>query len=264
MSTELLYRVSEPLIAIVMLVLLLLATEFGYWKGFKSRERISEAARSPISTISGGTLGLLALLLGFSFSMALSRYELRTHLVMEESNAIGTTYLRSRLLPEPVNKEAASLLRQYVDTRVDFHRTVHDQTKLNELTNRTEELQRQLWLRVPIAVEKDSRPSTTGLFTQSLNELIDIYGARRAAIDNHVPESIVFLLLCVSIMAVLGIGFVCGLGQQRNLFSTVMLAVLLMLVMTAIIDLDRPRRGLIRVREDSMLRLQSTITQEAQ
>lgn len=262
MSAELLYGVNEVIIAAAMLVLLVVANEYGYRKGVKARETFNDGARSHIGTISGGALGVLALLLGFSFAMSLSRFDLRNHLVVEEANAIGTTYLRSRLLPAPINKEVAALLRQYVDVRVDFYRLARDQAQFNQVNDRTEELQRELWARVPLAVQKDPGPVTTGLFMQSLNEVIDLSEARRAARDNHVPEGVVVLLFSVALMATLGIGYGCGLGQHRNLFSTIMLAVLLVLVITVIIDLDRPARGLIRVRQDSMLRLQNSLVKD--
>ena len=90
MSGELLYGVSEAIIAGVMLLLLILTTEFGYRRGVKALATFDDGAKSQIGTISSGTLGVLALLLGFWFSMALSRFDLRNHLVVEEANAIGT------------------------------------------------------------------------------------------------------------------------------------------------------------------------------
>jgi len=256
MSGELLYRLSEPLIAAVILVLLIAATELGYRAGARVSSSLDDVAKSQIGTISAGILGLLALLLGFTFAMSVSRLDLRKQLVTQEANAIGTAYMRSRLLPEPVKKDVGGLLRSYVDTRLDFFRAGIDQGQLQAVMERTEQLQRELWSRVPIAIEKDDREVTTGLFIESLNEVIDIEAERLAATESHVPESVLLLLILVALMAVFGIGYGCGLGRKRHLFSTSMLAMLLMLVCVLILDLDRPRRGLIKVSQNPMIRLQ--------
>lgn len=262
MSDELLYGTSEALIAVIMMVLLIAATEAGFRAGVKAHSKINEAAKSPVGIISGAILGLLALLLGFTFAMAQSRFELRQQLVMQESNNIGTTYLRSRLLPEPSRTEVARLLRPYVDARLDFYRAGQDQTRLQEVDNRTKELQNQLWSNVQTAIGKDDREVTTGLFIESLNETFDIQVTRRAAMENHVPEIVILLLFIVALVAVLGIGYECGLGGHRHLFTTTMMSLLIVLVIATIIDFDRPRRGIIRVKQNSMIRLQESLAKD--
>jgi hypothetical protein len=245
-----------------MLVLLVGATEAAYRAGIRTHSRFDEAAKSQIGTISAAILGMLALLLGFTFSMALSRFDLRKQLVTQEANAIGTTYLRSRLLPEPVKKDVGALLRNYVDTRLEFFRPGIDQGQLRSVSDRTQQLQRELWSQVPIAVEKDPREITTGLFIESLNEVIDTEAERLAAKENHIPQSILMLLFSVALMAVLGVGYGCGLARSRHLFSTTMLAALLMLVIVGIMDLDRPGRGLIKVGQNPMIRLQESLQKD--
>jgi hypothetical protein len=259
MSVDLLYRLSEPLIAALILVLLIGATDVGYRAGARFSPSLDEGAKSQVSAISAGILGLLALLLGFTFAMAVSRLDLRKQLVTQEANAIGTLYLRSKLLPEPVRQDVGGLLRSYVDTRLEFFRAGIDERQLRAVRERTQQLHAELWSRVPIAVEKDDREVTTGLFIESLNEVIDIEAERLAATENHVPESVLLLLILVAVMAVFGIGYGSGLGGKRHLFWTSMLSVLLMLVIVIIMDLDRPRRGLIKVSQNSMVRLQESL-----
>lgn len=259
MSGELLYGVSLWLIASVMLLMLVLVTEAGFRAGGKVRSRLEETARSQVGVISGSLLGLLALLLGFTFGMAQNRHALRQGLVVEEANDIGTTYLRSRMLPEPNQTEIANLLRQYVESRLDFFRAGVDGERLKEAQNRATQLQNQLWSNVTSVVAKDDRMTTTGLFIQSLNNVIDTQEKRLAATENHVPESVLLLLFIVALVAALSVGYGSGLGAQRNLFSTTMLSLLIMLVITVIIDLDRPSRGLIRVSQNSMIRLQESL-----
>lgn len=100
--------------------------------------------------------------------------------MLEESNAIGTAYLRSRLLPEPTGNEVAELLRSYVGARLDFYRAVNDNDPLREISNRTKQLQDQLWSQLIIAVGKDDREVTTGYFMKALNDVIDLDSARLA------------------------------------------------------------------------------------
>jgi hypothetical protein len=107
-------------IALVVIVLLLLTIEVGYRMGDRVPRGLTDSAKSPVLAISGALFGLLALLLGFTFSMALNPFDQRKQLVVQEANAIGTTYLRSGLLPEPDRSAVAGLLRSYVDARLDF------------------------------------------------------------------------------------------------------------------------------------------------
>jgi hypothetical protein len=263
MSGELLYGVNIWLIALVMMLLLIMATEAGFRAGQKVRSRRDKTALSQVGLISGALLGLLALLLGFTFSMAQNRYALRQGLVVEEANDIGTTYLRSRQLPEPYKTEIASLLRQYVDARLDFFRAGVDEEHLKEAHDRATQLQNQLWSNALGAVQKDDRMVITGLFIPSLNNVIDTQEKRRAATENHVPESVLLLLFVVALVTALCVGYGCGLSAHRQLFSTTLMLLLIMLVITVIIDLDRPRRGWIRVSQNSMLRLQESLSTNA-
>ena len=263
MSGELLYEVDEWIIPLVLLALFLLATEGGFRVGRKGRTGPDEDSKSHVGTISGTILGLLALLLGFTFSMSLSRFDHRKQLVLEEANAIGTTHLRSRLLPEPVRTEVDGLLRSYVDVRLELVRAGINQDRLKEAYDKTEQLQTQLWAQVAAALAKDDRETTTGYFITSLNEVIDLYSARRAAIENHVPEGVLLLLIIISLMAAVAQGYGCGLGRSRHFWSTTMMFVLIVMVITLIIDLDRPRRWLILVSQESMLRLQENLNKAA-
>jgi hypothetical protein len=263
MSGELLYAVNLWLIALVMMILLVMATEAGFRAGRKVRSRLEETARSQVGVISGALLGLLALLLGFTFSMAQNRHGLRQGLVVEEANDIGTTYLRARQLPEPYRTETANLLRGYVDVRLDFFRAGVDQEHLKAANDRTTQLQNQLWSNALGVVGKDDRMSTSGLFIQSLNNVIDDHEKRLAAMENHVPESVLLLLFIVALVTSVCVGYGCGLGAHRQFLPTTMMLLLIMLVITVIIDLDRPRRGWIRVSQNSMIRLQESLSTDA-
>lgn len=262
-SGEIIYGVNELVIALAIIGSLLAAVEVGYRLGGKIPPELPDSAKSPVLAISGALLGLLALLLGFTISMSLSRFEHRRHLVVQEANAIGTTYLRSGLLPEPDRYEVAELLRSYVEARLDFFNRRNDPAEFKEVIDRNEKLQRELWSHVATAVQKDPRPVTTGLFIQTLNEVIDLHAERVAAMENHVPESVLLLLLLVALLAAMLVGYGCGLAKRRHLLSTSVLALLIGLVIFVIMDLDRPGRGLIRVSQESMVRLRDGMKADA-
>ena len=259
MSVESLYNVSQLLIATVMIVVLLFATELGYRVGLRVSLDLNYVGESQLGTISGASLGLLALLLGFTFAMSLSRYDVRKRLVTEEANALSTAYLRSRNLPQQEANEIATLLRRYVEVRLEFFKAGISHEDLNRIEKETEQLQDQLWTRASASLAKDDRHVTTGLFIESLNEALELEKERLAAMANHVPQSVLLLLFTVATIALVCVGYGCGLGKARHWFSTTMFALLLVLVITIIMDVDRPRRGLIKVSQDSMIRLRQSL-----
>jgi uncharacterized membrane protein (Fun14 family) len=260
---EVLYGVNELVIALVLIGLLLLTIEMGYRLGDRVQPGLNDSAKSPVLAISGAIFGLLALLLGFTFSMSLGRFDQRKQLVVQEANAIGTTYLRSKLFPEPHRSDVASLLRSYVDARLDFYNLRDDHGQFRNVIERTEKLQDDLWSQVVSVVKKDDRPVTTGLFIPALNEVIDLHAKRVAAMENHVPESVLLLLILVALLAAMLVGYGCGLAKRRHLLSTSIVALLIGIVIIAIIDLDRPTRGLIRVSQNSMSRLHDSMKHDA-
>jgi hypothetical protein len=243
----------------VLLVSLLVAAEIGFLLGRRARPDIDDRTRSQISTIQAAVLGMLALLLGFTFSLSTSRYEIRKQLVLEESNAIGTTFLRAQLLPEPHRREALNLLRRYVDIRLEFYRAGIDPVLLRQANDKTEKTHKDLWSHAVAVGEKDPRAITTGLFIQSLNEMIDLHSKRMAALENHVPEVVFILLYLVSIMALGMLGYGCGLGGQRSLLMAMTTALLIAFVILIIMDLDRPRRGLVQVSQQRLIELQESL-----
>lgn len=262
MADEFLYSVDLWIILAGSIVVLLITTEIGFRLGRRDQPRINETSTSAISTIQAAMLGLLSLILGFTFAMSMSRFETRKQLVLGESNAIGSTFLRAQLLPEPSQKEISNLLRQYVEVRLEFFKVNINQQKLSEVNDKTEQLHRRLWSLGAASGEKDPRAVTTGLFIQSLNELIDLHTKRITALEDHVPEIILILLYFVAIMAIGLTGYGCGLGGRRNFVVTLVASILIAAVILVIIDLDRPRRGLIRVSQQRMLDLRNNLAND--
>src|SRR5713226_9676237 len=194
LSHNFLYEQNVALIALALFTLLLVASEIGFLRGRAVGSDLTEASKSQLSSLQGAMMGLLALLLGFSFALAESRFETRRHLVVEESNAIGTTYLRSQMLPEPYRTELAKLLGEYIDARLEFFQAGVDEGRLKGAIEKSEKVQRQLWSEALALAEKDPSPVPTGLFIAPLNDVIDLHAERDAARQNHVPEIALWLL----------------------------------------------------------------------
>ena len=179
--------------------------------------------------------------------------------MLEESNAIGTTFLRAQLMQEPQRQKVSNLLGQYVEVRLQFYQAGVDPEKLGAAKNETDRLQKELWSQATAWGQQAPRDLTMGLFIRSLNELIDLHASRVNALENHVPEIILVLLYFVAVVATGLIGYGCGLGGRRNFLVTLTASVLIAAVILVIIDLDRPRRGLIKVSQQRMVELRDSL-----
>jgi hypothetical protein len=258
-----LFDVNIWLILSASIVLFLGATQIGFFLGRRAYQSgVDEHSRTQISTIQVAILGLLALLLGFTFAMSMSRYDKRKQMVLEEANAIGTTYLRTQLLPQPPRQEISNLLRQYVDVRLEFYAAGVDEEKLHQAMTGAQKLHKQIWSYTTALGEKDPRAVTTGLFLLSLNEMIDLHAKRLTAMENHVPESALILLYLLSTVAVMIVGYASGVAGLRNFFVTMMLPLLIAVVINVIVDIERPRRGLIKVGQDRLIELRQTLAEQ--
>jgi hypothetical protein len=152
----------------------MLAVEAGYRFGKWRRTHASEEKVGPVGAMVGSLLALLAIMLAFTFNLAATRFDARRQAVLEEANAIGTTYLRTRLLPEPQRADIAELLRIYTELRV---RNVAE-ARITEVMTGSEKLHEQIWSQAVAAAEKTPGSITTGLFLQSLNQVIDLHSKR--------------------------------------------------------------------------------------
>ena len=261
---ELLYDVNSGLIAGVLLLSMALAIELGHRLGLRSKGSANEATRDHISGIQSSILGILALLLGFTFSLSLQRFDSRSEAVVEEANAIGTAYLRVQLLPAAMRTEVRALLRDYLDLRVQASvLTAVDRTERQDLLAKAGRAQNALWGYAVQALEVDPNAYTPTLFAESVNQLIDNFGKRDAALSRHVPEVVLLLLYGTFLMTGAIVGFGTGIAGHRPSMVSYVLVVFIVVLVFIILDLDRPRRGLIEVSQKSLLDLQSGIAADA-
>jgi uncharacterized membrane protein YtjA (UPF0391 family) len=253
------WKANELLVFLALVATYWVATEIGHRLGLRIRARCDESDKTHVGSLQAALLGMLALLLGFSFAMAVSRYELRKSLVLKEANAIGTTYLRTDFLPVDQGQEARRLLRAYVDSRLEFVESGLDAAALERTHATASSLQAQLWSITGVAAAQDAKSVPTGLLIASLNDVIDVSEERRAAFDNHVPEAVLALIVAVSCGALGFIGCSSGMAGRKQRVPTITFTILSALILLVILDMDRPRNGLIQVSQDSMLRLQASL-----
>jgi hypothetical protein len=246
-SGEWLYGVSQWITYPLAAILIFAAAEIGCRLGHRSSDREREQVRAHITTIQSALLGLLALLIGFTFSISLSRYDARRDLLLGEANAISTAGLRAQFLPEGHAVTAIALLKDYTDTRFIY-------SPQEERPGRDvgQALLDKLWAEVVLATAQDPKSVPAGLFAQSLNDVIDFNEKRRIANRNHVPEIAFLLLFGLSAVAIGFMGYGAGLVGTRQRIPNAIVAVSIALVIMLIADLDRPRRGLITVDQQAL------------
>jgi hypothetical protein len=258
--TEMLYGVGIILIAAILLVMVSLAIYGGYQLGLKRQLLYSDPMKSQVVSIQGSLLGLLSLLLGFTFSIALQHFDKRSEAMKEEANAIGTTYLRAHSLPDTVRNETLATLKKYVDVRVQVGEVaVANMLYREPLLQEASELRVKLWDLAMKSAKDDDRVTTTGLYIQTLNDLIDAFGTRDEALNRHIPEVINFLLIIAVILSGGSIGYTSALSNHRPSIAAIGFMIVAVILTSMLMDLDRPKRGAIQVSQKNMLDLQKEI-----
>jgi hypothetical protein len=229
----------------------LVAVAAGYRAGAVARKREGKGTLADLGTTTGGLLGLLGLLLAFTFGMAGARYEDRKTLVIEEANAIGTAWLRTDLAPEPMRTQARDALRAYTDARLEGV-AGGDRGQVEAAISRSEKLQGPLW-NAAVAAAAIAPTPPSALLVAAVNEVIDMHGRRVArSVRNPIPQVILWTLLAVAILVLALLGFGRGVAEDRSPVSTTILAVVLSVVFGLILDLDRPRSGYLTVSQQAM------------
>jgi len=257
MNQELMYGLSERGLLVGLMLLFFAAAELGFRLGRRLSGRTREEVRAHVATIEGALLGLLALLLGFAFSMSVGRYDARRGVILAEVNDLQTTFLRAEFLPEPRRQTVQRLLREYLASRVAVISSGVDHARVVTANQKLETIQGALWQEAVLAVRDDSDEVRIGYFIDSLNHLFDDHTARVRAMEGHVPEAILLLLVFVASMTIAMTGYSSGLSRARITIPRVILIALTAATLLVVIDLDRPRRGLIRVGDASLLELQA-------
>jgi len=233
----------------------LLSVEFGYRVARRRSQQGEAEKESPVGGMVGATLALLALMLAFTFSLAGSRFEDRRQVLLSEANAIGTAYLRASMLPEPMRTESRNFLRDYTDARLEAVQP----DKLSHSVAKSEDLHNRLWASAVAAAEKDRSP-ITAIYVQSLNDVIDLHATRMmAALRSRVPAPIWVVLFLLSFLSMAMMGYHEALTNSKRSIVVVALIIGFSTVLFLIVDLDRPRQGILQVNQQAMIDLRKSM-----
>lgn len=249
---------NEWAVLLIIAALLLALAEAGFRLGLRLHTTGDVARKGQIGGIQGAVLGLLALLLGFTFAMAVDRYDTRRGLVLKEANAIGTTYLRASLLPDAHQAPVQDLLRRYVDLRLKYQPLVDDPAKRAEGMRMSSDIEAELWKHAKEA-SKEAPNDITATFIETLNETIDVDAERIAAMRARIPGGVWLLLVMVAAFGCLTTGYGAGAEGARTMLGGLLMPMLITVVILLIFDISRPREGLIVISQQPLIELQKSI-----
>lgn len=249
------FAFNHPLVVFaISLVAMWAAERLGMW--WAQRRPAGDTERDTFNVVQGATLTLLGLIIGFSFSMAISRYDQRKNYEEAEANAIGTEYVRLDLLPPEDASRLRPMLVNYLEQRIAFYETT-DRSQLPALATRKNALQSSLWSGVSLPASQQPTP-ITALVVSGMNDVLNSEGYTQAAWWNRIPTAAWMLMATIAF----GCNLLVGLGSRRPASGTGLLMVLPLVVAVSfmlIADIDSPRGGLIRVIPQNLQALLATL-----
>jgi hypothetical protein len=246
-------------IGLVLLVVMILASAVGgILSRLAAKSQGEKGADEKEGYIVSATLGLLALLMGFTFSLAIDRFESRRVLVLEEANAIGTTYLRAQLLDEPHRARISRMLVAYTDNRIALATSPRDQVAGRLVTN--DQLITDLWTATVAAFPSMKGYDFSSSFLETMNNLIDLDAARKVARMARVPSEVFFVLFLYVVMSAGVLGYAGTAKGGRG--ATVFLFLLLALSLLLTLDIDRPTTGGVTESQLPMMQLKASLANQ--
>jgi hypothetical protein len=248
--------VDRPILLFALsLVVLWVAARLGAWLRNR-RPVLHEKERDDFSVILGATLTLLGLIIGFTFSMAISRYDQRKNYEEAEANAIGTEYLRADLLPAADAARVRTLLSKYLDQRILFYQATRG-SHLDEINTTTAQLQNDLWSAIrPIAAAQPT--PIVSLAVSGMNDVLNAQGYTQAAWWNRIPFAAWCLMFQIAIFGNILLGYYLQDPQIKRPLSLV-LPLILAISFLLIADIDSPRGGFIRISPQNLISLSQSL-----
>jgi len=235
-------------IALVILAALLVAATIGYRGHRWLLHRVGETESESHDYLLSAVLGLLALLLGFTFSLALNRHEDRRNLVVQEANALDTAWLRAQILESPKKEAISQLLRAYLDARLDWSET----DGADDSSAKTAARQQKLWAATVDAVRAEPNAQLMRALMDPINQSFDLASARSAAGVAHVPDRVLTVLLLYAVLAAAMLGYTAAAKGRPQRIATVCVLVAMTLALVMILDIDRARSGAIQVSQQPL------------
>jgi len=246
---------------------MLLFLEIGRHIGIQRLKEDAGSSAEGVGAIDGAVFALLGLLMAFTFSGASARFDGQRQLVVEETNDIGTAYLRIDMLPADAQPALRESFRRYLDARIEVYKRFPDMAAAKESLARADELQKQIW-RQAIAASRAEGASVAAaiIMLPALNAMIDITTTRTMAIQMHPPMVIFAMLFGLALAASLLAGNGMTGGRVRSWFHMLGFALVMAVAVYAILDIEYPRLGLIRVDafDQAMIDLRASMERDIQ
>jgi len=257
MNLSFIYNTPAGIIVLIVFIMMMISN----WLGFRVKlyyNSIPGLSLDESPSAEGALLGLLALLLAFTFSMSSSRYELRKQIIVEEANDIGTAVLRADLYPDSIRNLFRADFKKYVDSRIAYYDVGFDEKKIQTALANSNEISSRIWKRAAALGQDPRNLALTNQMIPAVNAMIDIVTTRDAARNAHVPDVILFVLFLLLITGSFIVGYG-RKGKRTDWINILVFALMTALTVYLILDLDRPRRGIITLdtSEDKMVELRS-------
>jgi len=234
--------------ALVLFVGMFLMLDVGRRLGIRRRSRESETERTSLGTIEGAVFALFGLVVAFTFSGAISRFNEKRTLIAEEANTVETAYLRLSLLPVKAQPELQALFRQYIDSRLETYRNLPDMDKALAEMKLSKKLQKQIWVKSVAATQSsDAHVDAGKLLLPALNNMIDITTTRKMALQTHPPSVIYLLLFVLGLICSMLAGYRMANGRYRSWLHIMSFSLMTVVIAYVIVDVEYPRAGLIRL-----------------
>lgn len=249
-----------PILVLVVAAIVLCAATWASAAVLRRRRTLDEHTRSDHAVVAGAILTLLGLIIGFTFSMAVARYDLRKTYEEAEANAIGTEFVRADLLPPADAARVRGLLQSYADLRIRDYSS-RDAAELRTLKQQTAQVQAQLWSAVTGPATAQPTP-VAALAVSGMNDVLNSQGYTQAAWWNRIPLSAWWLMAAIALVGCALVGYGAQAFKAEAYFIWV-LPVVISIAFFLIADIDSPRGGLIRVKPQSLIDAAQSMTANA-
>lgn len=264
MQPSWLYQQSSIAVVAALFAAMALAGEIGCRLGRRWYPRVDDLRRGHLGSVLGSLLGLLALLVSFTFAMSVARYDARRQLVVADADALAALHRQSSRLQEEPRHAFKKLLHEYVNHRVQLHLALADVAteKDGRRASRSEQIEDQMWQVIQRAAElQPPAPGAEAMYKGVIDAAL-IHLQRLQAHESRVPDPVIWLLLFGALTAMTAVGLAGGLGNHQGLPARLSVSVLLCATIFVLLDLDKPLRGIIQVSQAPMLHLRQVLDRD--
>ena len=247
MHESIIFKLGPGVIASLLFIGMISSLYLGRYLSKKFDSNIAKGKNPLKSTVIASILALFGFLLAFTFGLSGNRFDDRRKLVVEEANCIGTAILRADLYPDPVRTELRGYLKNYLDARLEFYESGHDNVLIKLSLDKADVYAKLLWKKVTgFSANKDMYLQSMQM-VPALNSMFDIATSRNISGMESVPNSIVFFLLAISLISIFYIGYLSTEENYLNKTIVIGFCLLVALVIYITLDLDNPQKGLINL-----------------